>query len=72
MCLSGSCFDETSKDEKRHSGDDPRVHEKIVNITHDQGNGNQNRNEITLPHLSEGRLSRNQQIICVAEEVETT
>ena len=45
--------------------DNQHTHEKMLNVTHDQGNANQNHNE-TSPHLSEWLKSKRQETTCAA------
>ena len=50
--------------------DGQQTHEKMVNITHHQGNAHPNHNEIITSHLKEWLSSKRQQITSIAKDVE--
>ena len=49
---------------------DQKTHEKMVNITHHQGNAHPNHNEIIISHLKEWLSSKRQQITSIAQNAE--
>ena len=54
---------------QRRDTDGQQIHEKMLNITNDQGDVNQTHNEIS-PHTCEWLLSKRQQITGVGDDVE--